>query len=99
MLPQTNLPYRTTAAYRLSVVKADWRIVRTGALIYELNPVSLKKEMKELGGGGAQGGKKKRKKSNVDRVENLYSRIVVPPTFWGAITLLGRCAAWLPNLC
>lgn len=47
MLPLTNLPYRTTAAYRLSVVKADWRIVRTGALIYELNPNFFKKEMKK----------------------------------------------------
>ena len=43
--------------------------------------------------------KKKKKKCNVDSIENLYSRIVVPPTFWGEITLLGRCAAWLPNLC
>lgn len=43
MLPLTNLPYRTIAAYRLSVVKADWRIVRTGALIYELNPGFFKK--------------------------------------------------------
>lgn len=66
MLPLTNLPYRTTAAYRLSVVKADWRIVRTGALIYELNPNFFKKRNEKIFG--------KRKKSNVDRIENLYSR-------------------------
>lgn len=60
MLPQTNLPYRTTAAYRLSVVKADWRIVRTGALIYELNPGFFKKRNERIG-GGAQGEKEKKK--------------------------------------
>lgn len=44
MLPPTNLPYRTTAAYCLSTFNADWRFVRTGAFNYELNPVSFKKK-------------------------------------------------------
>lgn len=98
MLPPTNLPYRTTAAYCLSTFNADWRFVRTGAFNYELNPVSFKKKkMKDRREEKKK--KKKKKKCNVDSIENLYSRIVVPPTFWGEITLLGRCAAWLPNLC
>lgn len=59
MLPLTNLPYRTTADYRLRRSKQTGGFVRTGAFIYELNPVSLKKEMKERGGGE----KKKKKKS------------------------------------